>query len=122
MLASLLKLGKFTPVNTRQIYGVSDVPAENPRSSLNKLFSQKANRNGERSKLLEIKLEGMRKQFGAAVGMKTANQTKSCPNSSPTNENMFNARENSVQAAIAHCKKSFGQTDDFFFRVFCGLK
>lgn len=114
-------------MNTRQVCGISDVPAENPRSSSNKLFPQKARRNGERSKLLEINLEGIKKLFGAAVGMKTTNQTKSSPNSSPINENKFYARENSVQAAIAHCKKSFEQTDDFCFQVpgrttFCGLK
>ncbi|CAA2955562.1 Hypothetical predicted protein [Olea europaea subsp. europaea] len=128
MLTSLLKVGKSTTTaaKTQQVFVITDVKAENRRSSLNpfdKLFPQKArreSRTGERSKLLEINSEGIRKLLDT-VSIKTANQTrqaKSCPNSiksSPINENRFYSRENSVQAAIAHCKKSFGQTDDFCF-------
>uniref|UniRef100_A0A5B7CCG4 Uncharacterized protein n=1 Tax=Davidia involucrata TaxID=16924 RepID=A0A5B7CCG4_DAVIN len=94
--------------------------------------------NDEKSRVLEIKLDAIREVLSAAVSVSINNRwrkrkgsnkkTKSCPSSiksSPihkggvptsSDQSKIYATENSsVQAAIDHCKRSFGQTPDFHF-------
>ncbi|CAK9153772.1 unnamed protein product [Ilex paraguariensis] len=78
---------------------------------------------GEKSRVLEVNLDTIRAPPEVATRNAESNnkQAKSCPSSiksSPIHQEILSvnkvyARENSIQAAIAHCKRSFGQTDDF---------
>ncbi|KAL6337794.1 hypothetical protein AAG906_039760 [Vitis piasezkii] len=86
------------------------------------------------SAAMDINMEAIRGVLEAISSMsiggrskqtKTKTKTKSCPGSikcSPINErgvadreSRGYTRENSVQAAIAHCKRSFGQAQEFSF-------
>ncbi|RVW79619.1 hypothetical protein CK203_050017 [Vitis vinifera] len=84
------------------------------------------------SAAMDINMEAIRGVLEAISSMsiggrskQTKTKTKSCPGSikcSPINErgvadreSRGYTRENSVQAAIAHCKRSFGQAQEFSF-------
>lgn len=91
-----------------------------------KSYTNLGRRKGENSRLLVMifdsitrMVEAVSKNIIGARG-KTKLQSKSCPGSiksspihqegrSVSSENKIYARDNSVQAAIAHCKQSFGQ-------------
>ncbi|KAL8526390.1 hypothetical protein ACS0TY_015559 [Phlomoides rotata] len=72
-------------------------------------------------KVTEMKFETMRKLLGNAVsqlknnGSKSNRMNKSCPTSVKSSPVHQLGDASLVHAAIAHCKKSFGQTDDFSF-------
>ncbi|KAF8397079.1 hypothetical protein HHK36_015986 [Tetracentron sinense] len=81
---------------------------------------------GGKSRVMEINVDaikGVVEAMSLSIIGRKGKETKSCPSSiksSPVHrgvpsENRTYARENSVQAAIAHCKRSFGGTSDFCF-------
>ncbi|KAL5550369.1 hypothetical protein UlMin_000545 [Ulmus minor] len=86
-------------------------------------------RFGEKSRGFDVNLGAVRGVLEAAVNNVTSGgrkdrRTSSCPNSiksSPihkgfgSNSSKFYAGESSIQAAIAHCKSSLGQSSDFRF-------
>lgn len=75
-------------------------------------------RNGERSRVLEVNLDaikGVLEAISISFGRKDK-KTKCCPNSIksspihqrfPSENYKMAATDNSIQAAIAHCKRSF---------------
>ncbi|KAA8517607.1 hypothetical protein F0562_015081 [Nyssa sinensis] len=91
--------------------------------------NKKSMGNEEKSRVLEINLDAIRGVLEAVtmnINRRKGKQTKSCPSSIksspthggvPTDQSKIYATENSVQAAIDHCKTSFGQTVDFHFRT-----
>ncbi|WJX82375.1 hypothetical protein P8452_65143 [Trifolium repens] len=71
-----------------------------------------------KSKKMEIDLGAFKGVFNAIGGMsrrrsKRRTVTSSSSNNSPIHEGY--SKDNSIQAAIAYCKSSFGQTSDFTF-------
>ncbi|KAK7340094.1 hypothetical protein VNO77_20788 [Canavalia gladiata] len=81
--------------------------------------------NKKSNRVMEMDLGSLRGIF-SAMGMSIAHKSSmskrgtmssSC-NSTPIHEgfSLCNSSDNSIQAAIAHCKSSLGQTSDFSFR------
>jgi hypothetical protein len=103
------------PLTFFQCYQKELVNASNGRNSNHWNLEDASLR---KSKKMEIDLGAFKGVFNAIGGMsrrrsKRRTVTSSSSNNSPIHEGY--SKDNSIQAAIAYCKSSFGQTSDFTF-------